>query len=122
MILKILRQGMGRIIIFADWLSRPQPVKRSDEAQQLVEEKTRNLVLYQFYACPFCVKTRRAIRRLNLPIEFRNAQLGSEWRSDLEKEGGKIQVPSLKITEKNGKENWLYESDNIIRYLEKEFA
>lgn len=122
MILKILREGLGRVIVFADWLTRPKQMQRSEAAQKIVEDKTSNLALYQFYACPFCVKTRRAIRRLNLPIEIRNAQQGSHWRSELAEEGGKIQVPSLKITEDDGKENWLYESDSIIRYLEKEFA
>jgi len=122
MILKLLREGLGRIIVFIDWLFRPKQIQRSNQDQQEVEVQTKNLALYQFYACPFCIKTRRAIRRLNLPIEFRNAQLGSPWRSDLEEKGGKVQVPSLKITDNDGKERWIYESSDIIHYLEEEFT
>ena len=122
MLLKILREGLGRVIVFVNWLTLPKPLQRAAEEQQRVEEKAKNLALYQFYACPFCVKTRRAIRRLNVPIEIRNAQAGSPWRSELEEKGGKLQVPSLKITDNNGSERWLYESDDIIRYLEKEFT
>ncbi len=121
MLLKLLREGLGRAIVFADWLSRPKPVERPVEVQREIDERTRNLALYQFYACPFCVKTRRAIRRLNLPIETRNAHPGSQWRAELEEKGGKVQVPCLKIVDDDGRECWLYESDEIIRYLEKEF-
>jgi len=122
MLLKILREGLGRVIVFVSWLTLPKPIQRAAEDQQRVDEKAKNLALYQFYACPFCVKTRRAIRRLNVPIEIRNATEGSPWRSELEEKGGKVQVPSLKITDNNGSERWLYESDDIIRYLEKEFT
>lgn len=110
------------MIVFADWATRPKQMERSDEDQATVEAKAKNLALYQFYACPFCVKTRRAIHRLNLPIETRNARLGSEWRRELEENGGKVQVPSLKIMDEQGAEIWLYESNDIIRYLEQEFA
>ena len=78
MLVKLLREGLGRIIVFADWVTRPKQIERTAEDQATVEAKAKNLALYQFYACPFCVKTRRAIHRLNLPIEMRNAQLGSE--------------------------------------------
>ena len=122
MILKLLREGLGRLVVFVDWATRPKQLERSPEAQAAVEEKTKNLALYQFYACPFCVKTRRAMHRLNLPIEIRNAQSGSEWRKELEEKGGKVQVPSLKITDETGSEKWLYESNDIIHYLEQEFA
>ncbi|HID83095.1 MAG TPA: glutaredoxin [Chromatiales bacterium] len=122
MLLKILREGLGRVIVFVSWLTLPKPIQRAAEDQQRADEKAKNLALYQFYACPFCVKTRRAIRRLNVPIEIRNATEGSLWRSELEEKGGKVQVPSLKITDNNGSERWLYESDDIIRYLEKEFT
>jgi len=122
MLVKLLREGLGRFIVFTDWATRPKQMERSAEDQAVVETKAKNLALYQFYACPFCVKTRRAIHRLNLPIEIRNAQMGSEWRKELEESGGKVQVPSLKIMDDEGSETWLYESNDIIRYLEREFA
>jgi glutathione S-transferase len=36
-------------------------------------------------------------------------------------QGGKLQVPCLRI-EKDGKVEWLYESSSIINYLNDEFA
>ena len=117
--LKLLREGSGRLIIFIDWVFRPSIVKRSDEEQIIVDQKTESLKLYECYACPCCVKTRRAIKRLNLKVESRNAQKGN-YRTELESSGGKIQVPCLKISNA-GEVSWLYESNDIIRYLDKHF-
>ncbi|MBE1043526.1 glutaredoxin, partial [Escherichia coli] len=50
---------------------RPRKLQRSAEAQAEVERALRNLSLYQFRACPFCVKTRRAMHRLNLPMQLK---------------------------------------------------
>jgi hypothetical protein len=60
--LRLLREGSGRILILIDWLFKPSVVTRSDEEQVKVDLETKTLKLYQFYACPFCVKTRRAIK------------------------------------------------------------
>ena len=62
--LRLLREGSGRVVILIDWLFKPSVVKRNDEEQAKVDQATKILKLYQFYACPFCVKTRRAIKRL----------------------------------------------------------
>jgi len=119
LILKIIREGLGRILIFLDWLIKPSIIKRSSEDQLLVDQKTEALKLYEFYACPFCIKTRRAIKRLNLNVETRNAQKG-DFRKELELNGGKIQVPCLRV-DYAGEVSWLYESNDIINYLEKHF-
>jgi glutaredoxin len=119
-VLKGLREGLGRLIILIDWIFSPSRLKRTDDAQADVNQKTATLKLYQFYACPFCIKTRRAIKRLNLKIETRNAQAG-EFREELELMGGKVKVPCLKI-EGEDEISWVYESDAIINYLEKHFA
>jgi len=118
--LRLLREGSGRVLIFIDWLFRPSRVKRSVEDQSKVDQETKLLKLYQFYACPFCVKTRRSIKRLNLKVETRNAQTEGEFRNELELNGGKIKVPCLKI-EGAGEASWLYESNDIIKYLDERF-
>ncbi len=118
--LRLLREGSGRVLILIDWLFRPSRVKRSVEDQSKVDEETKILKLYQFYACPFCVKTRRSIKRLNLKVETRNAQAEGEFRKELELNGGKIKVPCLKI-EGAGEASWLYESNDIIKYLDERF-
>ena len=118
--LRLLREGSGRVLILIDWLFRPSRVKRSVEDQSKVDQETKILKLYQFYACPFCVKTRRAIKRLNLKVETRDAQSEGEFRKELELNGGKIKVPCLKI-ECAGEASWLYESNDIIKYLDERF-
>jgi glutathione S-transferase len=40
------------------------------------------------------------------------------FNKELIQKGGKKQVPCLKIIE-NGQESWLYESGDIIKYLNK---
>lgn len=121
MILTLLREGLGRMVVAADLLTRPKPVQRSPEAQRQAEEAARGLSLYQFYACPFCIKTRRALHRLNLPVETRDAQKDPVRRAELQAGGGRIQVPCLRV-EEAGEVRWIYESREIIAYLEAHFA
>lgn len=121
MIVKAIRKGLGRLIVFIDFVTRPKPLRRSPEAQRAVEEVTRGLALYQFPACPFCVRTRRAIHALNLPIETRDAQQDPEHRGVLKRGGGEIQVPCLRI-EEQGEVRWMYESAEIIAYLQGRFG
>jgi glutaredoxin len=121
LILNLLREGLGRVIAFADHITRPKPLQRAPEAQRQVAAEARDLSLYQFYACPFCIKTRRALHRLNLPVETRDAQHDAEHRSALEAGGGKVQVPCLRIDGPDGT-RWLYESKAIIAYLEQRFG
>ncbi len=121
MLLKALRNGLGYTIAGIDRLTRPRPMQRSPEAQKAVDEAVSHMSLYQFFGCPFCIKTRRAIHRLNLPMTYRDAQSPGRWRDELAREGGKTQVPCLRI-EEDGKVTWMYESGAIIDYLEKRFG
>jgi glutaredoxin len=121
MLVKALREGLGRLIVLIDFITRPRKMRRSEEQQQQVAEAASKLSLYQFYACPFCVKTRRAMHRLNLPISTRDASQGSEHRAELEAQAGKVKVPCLRI-EEGDKVTWMYESNDIISYLEQRFG
>ncbi|AYN92872.1 MULTISPECIES: glutaredoxin family protein [Pseudomonas] len=121
MLIKALRIGLGQTIVGLDLLTRPRKLKRSAEAQKQVEEQTAGLALYQFQACPFCVKTRRAMHKLNLPIALRDVKKDPEHREALLAGGGRIKVPCLRI-EEEGRTAWMYESNDIIAYLNKRFA
>ena len=121
-IFKPVRWVLGQIIIFIDWLTRPKPMQRSAETQKDVDEQTQNMVLYQFKQCPFCVKTRRQIRRLALNIENRDARNDPQWNQELINDGGKYQVPCLKITAADGSVQWMYESTEINQFLNEKFA
>src|SRR6056300_669099 len=119
-IIKGVREGLGRLIILIDFIFSPKKQQRTESDQEKITEEVKSIKLYQFYACPFCIKTRRAIKRLNLPIETRNAQSG-QYRAELLAGGGEVKVPCLKIESDEGVQ-WMYESTDIIQYLEKRFS
>lgn len=119
--IRLIRNTLGLIMVAVDLLTRGRKLQRTPSEQKLVNEQLSELSLYQFFACPFCIKTRRAIHKLNLPIEMRDASQGSHYRAELLENGGKVTVPCLRI-EQQGKVEWMYESSDIIRYLEKRFA
>jgi len=116
LLLKALRNGLGLIIVFFDWLSRPKKTVRSAQEQDAAQAAVKGLSLYQFYACPFCVKTRRAIHQLNVNIEARDINKNPMHREQLELGGGRVKVPCLRI-EEGDDVRWLYESDEIIKFL-----
>ncbi|MDX8390936.1 MAG: glutathione S-transferase N-terminal domain-containing protein [Mariprofundaceae bacterium] len=120
-LLKLFREGVGGLMAFISFLTRPHKIKRGDANQLEAIEKSKSMSIYQYFACPFCIKTRRAVHRLNVPIQYRDAQLrNGEHREVLEREGGQIKVPCLRIDQ--GEETtWLYESNDIIHYLNQQF-
>jgi glutaredoxin len=120
-LIKALRVGLGQLIVFIDFITRPRKLKRTPEAQADVAKATAGMALYQFHACPFCVRTRRTMHRLNLPIALRDAKNNDEHRQALLNQGGAIKVPCLRIDE-NGGSTWMYESKAIMQYLEDRFA
>jgi len=120
--MSVIRWLLGRIILFFDWLTRPKKPHHSPEKQAELDTQTNKMALYQYAACPFCVKTRRAIRRLGLNIELRDARKDPHYHRELEREGGKQQVPCLRIENDDGSVTWLYESGDIIDYLQNRFG
>ena len=119
---KGIHAAVGPLLLAADWLTTPSGIKRHSDEQRHIDKQTENLVMYQFFACPFCIKTRRAIKRLSLNIEIRDALRDAPSRQQLLEGGGVIQVPCLRITRDDNSVEWLYESDEIIRYLKTTFA
>ncbi len=117
-----IRRLLGRLILFFDHLTRPGRPAHSPERQAELDRQTANLALYQYAACPFCVKTRRAIRRLGLNIELRDAKNNPGFRRELEQQGGKQQVPCLRIENQDGSVTWMYESNDIITWLRQRFS
>jgi glutaredoxin len=119
---KIIRWFLGNLILFLNFVFTPKSIKRSEADQSRINGEIRKLKLYQFKACPFCVKVRRAMKRLNLEIETREAKHEGTNRAELIAGGGKAQVPCLRIESDDGSVQWMYESKTIIEYLQKQFA
>ncbi|WP_150306163.1 glutathione S-transferase N-terminal domain-containing protein [Pseudomonas saliphila] len=121
MIMKAIRIGLGNLIVAGDLISRPSPLKRSAHAQSAVNEAAKQLALYQFKACPFCVKVRRSLHKLNVPVALHDAKNNEQDRQTLLEQGGRVKVPCLRIEEES-QTIWMYESKAIIAYLEQRFA
>ena len=119
--MKFVRWFLGRIVLFLNFITWPRAGKRDAQKQQQVEVELKSYSLYQFNACPFCVKVRRSMQRLNLPVELRDAKPEGPFREELKQQGGEVKVPCLRIEQEDGKIQWMYESSDIIAYLEKKF-
>ena len=111
-----------RVLLAPVMLSTPKAVERTPEEQAQVDAACQQLALYQFRTCPFCIKVRKEIARLGLNIELRDAQLDPAHKQALLEGGGKVKVPCLKITDDAGQATWLYESDEINRWLHRRFG
>ena len=120
--MSIIRKLLGTLILLIDWLTTPKGIKRAEEVQAAINEQTKALTLYQYKACPFCVKVRRAMKRLSLPIETRDAKRSETAKNELLIGGGILKVPCLKIVDDTGSESWMYDSREIIAYLEQRFG
>ena len=120
--MRLVRWLLGRILTTLDWLTRPALPQRPAAEQARLDRATAGLALYQFQACPFCIKVRRAMRRLGLNIELRDARNDPGHKQTLIAEGGRYQVPCLRIPEADGSVRWLYESDEIISYLRARYV
>ena len=118
---RTLRLVLTPIVLLVEKLTTPKGLSRSDEEQQKVDEACKSLTLYQFAACPFCVKVRKEIARLNLNIELRDAKNNEQHRRELSDGGGRVKVPCLRI-EQDDNVQWMYESDDINQYLQQRFA
>ena len=103
-------------------LAMPKGIVRTTDAQNNIDLECAGLKLYHFSTCPFCIKVRHEMARLSLPIELRDAQHDLVLRDALLQGGGKIQTPCLRIENHQGKAQWMYESKDIIKYLQHRFA
>jgi len=117
-----VRLVLTPVMLISEKLSTPKAIERSTEEQARIDAETRQLALYQFRTCPFCIKVRKEIARLGLNIETRDAQHDPKHRQALERNGGKVKVPCLLITDDDGREEWLYESSDINAWLHHRFG
>jgi len=77
------------------------------------------LQLYDFEGCPYCRKVREVLCELDLDYLSLPTARGSTRRLELRALGGKVQVPYL-VDPNTGAQ--LYESDEIIAYLNRTYG
>jgi glutaredoxin len=117
----MIRWILGSLILFFNWIFTPKSVQRDSEQQAGIDEQTALLTLYQYEACPFCVKVRRQMKRQGLKIEVRDVKRSASAKGELLAGGGDLKVPCLRIGEGERGFHWMYESRDIIGYLENRF-
>ena len=118
----IIRLILGKLILLLNWVFTPKSIERDPALQASIDEQTASLTLYQYEACPFCVKVRRALKRQGLNIEVRDVKRNDAAREELLAGGGDLKVPCLRIAEGERGDQWMYESSEIINYLEARFT
>ncbi|MAD54435.1 MAG: glutaredoxin [Idiomarinaceae bacterium] len=118
---RLVRLILTPFMLIMEKLTTPKGIERDQATQARVEQECKQISLYQFKTCPFCIKVRKEMARLNLPIELRDAQHNETHRTELEEQGGRVKVPCLRITQDSDEARWMYESDDIIQYLRERF-
>lgn len=73
--------------------------------------------LYYYDMCPFCQRVLQVLPKVKVEVEKRNVMQDSNFRQQQQKATGRTTVPCLRIEDESGKESWMYESGDIIRFL-----
>lgn len=120
--MRIIRLVLGKLILLLNWVFTPGGINRNPEHQAAVDKQTATLTLYQYEACPFCVKVRRAMKRQSLNIEILDVKRSESAREQLLAGGGNLKVPCLRINEGERGYQWMYESSEIVTYLTHRFG
>ena len=79
---------------------------------------TEQYTLYQYDSCPYCRWVRQFLDGTELEVRMRDILLDREAYEDLIRGGGKGTVPCLRIEKDTGDVEWLYESADIVEYLD----
>ena len=86
-----------------------------------MKDRSKGYQLFYFATCPYCIKVRIALWWMGIELPLKEIRYHRENRDELIAGGGKKQVPCLRIENEAGVQ-WLYESDDIIRYLKHKLA
>lgn len=116
-----IRLILTPIMLIMERLSTPASISRTPAQQVVLDEAASQLALYQFRACPFCIRVRKELARLGLSVETRDAQNDGLHRDALKNGGGRIKVPCLLVRHEDGQEEWMYESDVINNWLRQRY-
>src|SRR5258708_3934691 len=120
--MKLIRKILRPFVFLVEYLLSPKAVNRSFEEQLKINEKTKNMELFQFEACPFCVKVRLAEKRLGINLKKRDVLNEKMAEEELLKGGGQRQVPCLRIKNEDGTSKWIYESSDIVTFMDRQFT
>ena len=77
-----------------------------------------NLTLYEDPLCPFCMRVKQYLKSVGLSIPMKNTMVDIQAYKELLLGGGRATVPCLQIKHDDGRVDWMYESLDIIKYID----
>jgi glutaredoxin 2 len=80
-----------------------------------------DLALYYYDGCPWCMRVTSALDRLGVRVEMRNILSDAQHMRDLVEARGRRTVPVMRIR-REGRDEWMPESADIVAYLEQRFG
>ena len=116
-----IRLILTPFMLLMERFTTPKAIERTPGQLAVLNRASSQLALYQFRACPFCIRVRKELARLGLAVETRDAQHDTDHRDTLAAKGGRIKVPCLLVRHDDGQEEWMYESDAITSWLRQRY-
>ena len=117
----IVRRTVGQAVNLFGWLTRPEPLYRSEQERKLLAPVLKGLRLYDYKTCPQSLKLRQELYRLNIDLEYCDIRSCEIHRNNLLAQLGRIHAPCLRIEDAHGV-RWLDDCEQIIQYLNERFA
>ena len=97
-------------------------IRKNDQPLKSIKSDTiAHLALYYFPSCPYCRMVLKQINRQSLSIELRNIHDETRFKKELISGGGKKTVPCLKVDKTDGSSYWMYESMDIVAFLQETY-
>jgi len=91
-----------------------------DGVNTLADGSRLTLALYEYETCPYCRRVFRAIDRLHANVEYRDVSADRAHAAALYRATGRHTVPCLFYRRGDGPEQILFESEDIVDFLEHE--
>ncbi len=89
----------------------------------MTNQEITKLALYYHQACGYCHWVVQQMKAMELEgVEFCDIRKHPEFAKELREQGGKQQVPCLRIGREGQVDEWLYESMDIVEFLKNKFV
>jgi len=88
----------------------------------MTADNIEKLALYHMPYCPYCGIVSDELQRLNVKAENRDTSANAKHRGDLIAKRNRATVPVLRIYFKDGSEEWMPESRDIVKFLRASYG
>jgi len=119
--MNLTRQLKGKTLDLVDRFVPVKPIVRSADEQCVLDRESRRMHLYFCRSCPSSIAVKRFCERLGLRVVEKDVDRVNAYRNELLNGGGEPRVPCLRI-DGNECNDWLYNPDTILKYLQQRFS